>query len=220
MLGRCRHLRRPSVRHELAAHPISPRDCGFCQPGRASARAKTPVQVELGVMSRCPDALVCESVFDQVLKEVGSKMNLSLIYVAKFNSSEPDFGITCMHGVGDYASAQYSTKWWDFVQCQNSHGRYAAGVPEVTLECAGKVGLDWEASSVGRCAGLDGKASEGVELLRKSVSLSKSLGIEKSCTVLINRKQVCVHDGGWDICDGDAIDFVKRINEEYERLNG
>lgn len=34
---------------------------------------------------RCPDALLCESVFDQVLKEVSpSKMDLSLIYVARY----------------------------------------------------------------------------------------------------------------------------------------
>lgn len=61
------------------------------------------VPVELGVMSRCllddsaartrvfgshqhnrcPDALLCESVFDQVVKQVGpQKVDLSLIYVA------------------------------------------------------------------------------------------------------------------------------------------
>jgi len=37
------------------------------------------VPVELGVMSRCPDALVCETIFDQVLKEVGRKKNGSYV---------------------------------------------------------------------------------------------------------------------------------------------
>ena len=41
------------------------------------------VPVQLGVMSRCPDALLCESVFDLVLPNVTAKVDLSLIYVAK-----------------------------------------------------------------------------------------------------------------------------------------
>jgi hypothetical protein len=42
------------------------------------------VPVVLGVMSRCPDALICESVFSDVLKEVGDKVNVSLSFIAKF----------------------------------------------------------------------------------------------------------------------------------------
>ena len=41
------------------------------------------VPVELGVMSRCPDALLCEFVFDQVLHQVANKVDLALRYVAK-----------------------------------------------------------------------------------------------------------------------------------------
>jgi len=42
------------------------------------------VPVQLGVMSRCPDALLCESVFNAVLKEVADKVDLSLVYIAKY----------------------------------------------------------------------------------------------------------------------------------------
>ncbi|KAJ7498934.1 hypothetical protein FB451DRAFT_1203528 [Mycena latifolia] len=42
------------------------------------------VPVELGVMSRCPDALFCEGVFDQVLKVVGPKADIKLVYVAEY----------------------------------------------------------------------------------------------------------------------------------------
>lgn len=45
--------------------------------------ADTKVPVELGVMSRCPDALLCESVFNDVLRKVSDKVDLSLRYVAK-----------------------------------------------------------------------------------------------------------------------------------------
>ena len=41
------------------------------------------VPVVLGVMSRCPDALLCESVFDDVLKEVLEKIDLSLTFVGR-----------------------------------------------------------------------------------------------------------------------------------------
>ncbi|KAJ7890809.1 hypothetical protein B0H13DRAFT_2234878 [Mycena leptocephala] len=180
------------------------------------------VPVELGVMSRCPDALVCETIFDQVLKEVGrEKMDLALIYVAELNSTEADFGVTCMHGPGECAgnvqqlcAAKYASpsQWWEFVRCQNSK--------DVALQCAKTVGIDWETSGVGNCAGLSGsgKGKEGVQLLRKSLLRSKALGIEKSCTVLINRKKVCVHDETWKECEG-GTDFVKQINSEYERMN-
>jgi len=191
------------------------------------------VSVELGVMSRCPDALLCESVFDQVWKEVGpQKMDLGLIYVAKLNSTDPDFGVTCMHGPGECAgnvqqlcAAKYATPsaWWDFIQCQNAHGRFQVGIPNLTLECAHKAGIEWRTSQVGSCAGEDGsgKGKEGIELLRDSLLLGQNLGIQKSCTVLINRKKVCVHDGDWQECDGghEVEDFVKRINREYEEIN-
>ena len=45
--------------------------------------ADIKVQVQLGVMSRCPDALLCESRFGEVLDKVADKVQLSLIYVAR-----------------------------------------------------------------------------------------------------------------------------------------
>ena len=41
------------------------------------------VPVELGVMSKCPDALACESIFDQVIPKVGTKMDLELLYIGQ-----------------------------------------------------------------------------------------------------------------------------------------
>ncbi|KAJ7781248.1 hypothetical protein B0H16DRAFT_1658872 [Mycena metata] len=193
------------------------------------------VPVELGVMSRCPDALLCEPIFDAVLQKVGEKVDLELIYVAKYPPEliQPTrtLAVTCLHGPGECAgnvqqlcAAKYSTQWWDFVRCQNARGRYQVGLPEVALECAETVGIDWEGSGVGECAGLDGsgKGEEGVALLRESTLRGKALEIEKSCTVLINHRKVCIHDGTWKECEGGhgVDDFVRQINSEYERLNG
>jgi hypothetical protein len=38
-------------------------------------------QVILGVMSRCPDAITCETVFDKVLERVGDKVDMSLAFI-------------------------------------------------------------------------------------------------------------------------------------------
>lgn len=44
------------------------------------------VHVQLGVMSRCPDALVCEKLFDTVLNssKLVDKFDISLVYVAAY----------------------------------------------------------------------------------------------------------------------------------------
>ena len=39
------------------------------------------VPVVLGVMSGCPDALLCESVFDRVIQRVADKVDLSLSFI-------------------------------------------------------------------------------------------------------------------------------------------
>jgi len=199
-------------------------------PSRPLIDAKVPVQ--LGVMSKCPDALLCEATFNGVLEKVKDKVDLSLVYIAKFNSSEPDFRLSCMHGAEECAGnvqqlcvAKYSTpdQWWNFIRCQNFEGREKIGRPDVALKCAGVAQIDWEASGAGQCAGLDGsgKGSEGVRLLHDSVRLGQRLEITKSCTVLINERKVCVHDGTWKECeDGHTIsDFVRQINDEYDKLN-
>ena len=40
------------------------------------------VPVTLGVMSRCPDALLCETLFDKVIPRVAEKIDIALAYVA------------------------------------------------------------------------------------------------------------------------------------------
>lgn len=42
------------------------------------------VPVTLGVMSRCPDALLCETLFDSVIPRVAEKIDLALAYVATY----------------------------------------------------------------------------------------------------------------------------------------
>ncbi|RDB22620.1 hypothetical protein Hypma_010208 [Hypsizygus marmoreus] len=202
------------------------------QPWRLMKFDDTKVPVQLGVMSRCPDALLCESTFNEVIRKVADKIDLSLVYVAKLDPSRADFGVKCMHGVEECAGnvqqlcvAKYEPTpvWWEFVQCQNYQGRDKIGDADIALKCASAAGFEWKTSEAGRCAGVDGsgRGVEGVGLLKESVALGLRLGIEKSCTVLINGRKVCVHDETWKECEnGHTVrDFVRQINEEYDRLN-
>jgi hypothetical protein len=104
------------------------------------------------------------------------------------NESDPHYGVTCMHGAGECAgnvqqlcAAKYESliHWWEFVQCQNQHGRSQVGKPAVALECAKAAGIDWQHGKTGQCAGRDGAGlgKEGVTLLKRSVQASESLGI-------------------------------------------
>lgn len=188
------------------------------------------VPVVLGVMSRCPDAILCESVFDRVLQRVGDKIDISLSFIAKPNASEPPYGVTCMHGqeecagnVQELCAAKYhpTSQWWSFVQCQNFQGSDNIGTPSTALNCANAAGIDWENGKAGQCAGKDGRGTEGIQLLQQSVEDSIAAGIQKSCTIIISGRQVCIRDGIWYDCEGghSPADFIRQINEEYDRLN-
>lgn len=188
------------------------------------------VPVVLGVMSRCPDAILCESVFNRVLQRVGEKIDISLSFIAKPNASEPLYGVTCMHGqeecagnVQELCAAKYhpTSEWWSFVQCQNFQGRDNIGTPSTALNCANAAGIDWENGKAGQCAGKDGRGTEGIQLLQQSVQDSIAAEIQKSCTIIINGRQVCIRDGIWYNCEGghSSADFIRQINEEYDRLN-
>lgn len=188
-------------------------------------------------MSRCPDALLCETLFDQVNREVGSRVDLELVYIAKYdsdNSTHPE----CMHGHDECAGniqqlcvkkhAEDLAQWWSFVQCQNYEGRLRIGLPSVATKCARSARLEWEKSGAAECVGekygggeKSGDGQEGRLLLKKSVETQQKEDIVKSCTILIDHEKVCVHDGVWKDCDdGHTVnDFVRQIKSAYDRLN-
>ncbi|KAH8827228.1 hypothetical protein DL96DRAFT_1498752 [Flagelloscypha sp. PMI_526] len=211
------------VQHDQAPLPLA-------SPSKGLSDVKVPIH--LGVMSQCPDAIFCHRLFDQVLPKVGDKVDMKLVYVATFDKDEPVYGARCLHGPTECAgniqqlcTEKYAPEeWWRFIHCQNYQGRWEVGLPETAYKCAAVTDIDLDESGVSQCAGLDsddGPGEEGVALFHESILLGKSLGIERSCTILINGRHVCVHDGVWKQCeDGHTVnDFVRQINEEYDRLN-
>ncbi|KZP00181.1 hypothetical protein CALVIDRAFT_552989 [Calocera viscosa TUFC12733] len=187
----------------------------------------TLVPVTLGVMSRCPDAALCETLFDDVLQRVGQKVDLGLTFIAKLNDSDETYGVTCMHGPYECSGNIHELcvmsrfpqeTWWPFVTCLNYNGKEKIGLEGTAKKCAGVVGINWVESGVGAC--VDGL--EGSDLLRESVRNTTALGIEKSCTIIINGATRCiVDDGRWTQCDDGHTtkDFVDTINKEYSKLN-
>ncbi|GAA5935716.1 hypothetical protein JCM1841_003647 [Sporobolomyces salmonicolor] len=216
----------------------------------------TKVPLTLGVMSKCPDAEICETVMDRVLdthtggiggggkdEVVGDLVKLGLVFIAKEQANET-YGVSCMHGELECkgnvqqlcaiehwgeevkGGAELRTTgrekqwgdWWDFVQCMNYGPRSRIGDRAAAKECASVVGRDWN-DEMHRCTATNG--TEGAQLLQHSLRAAESMGITKSCTVMLNGRKICIHDGVWKDCDAghEVGDFVRQITDEWNRLN-
>jgi hypothetical protein len=49
----------------------------------SSSSSANRVKVTLGVMSRCPDAVFCENLFDGVLGERGDRVEMGFVYIGR-----------------------------------------------------------------------------------------------------------------------------------------
>ncbi|WVF70275.1 hypothetical protein IAT40_005064 [Kwoniella sp. CBS 6097] len=125
------------------------------------------VNVSLYVMSRCPDARLCESVFQQVLKTDGilDKINFDVGYIGTLNKSEP-LGVTCKHGPLECLGNAHQlclfnhlpvSKFSAVLDCQNYPSSFPGniGTIESVKGCVDTVGVDWVNSGVGAC--IEGK---------------------------------------------------------------
>lgn len=54
-----------------------------------------------------------------------------------------------------------------------------------------------------------------------TVKKAQRMGIEKSCSIFINNRLTCIHDGSWQECpEGhNPGDFERLIKEEYKSIN-
>ncbi|WVQ97627.1 hypothetical protein IAU59_004741 [Kwoniella sp. CBS 9459] len=125
------------------------------------------VNVSLYVMSRCPDARLCESVFQQVLSTDGiqDKINFDVGYIGTLNKSEP-LGVTCKHGPLECLGNAHQlclfnhlplSKFSAVVDCQNYPSSFPGkiGTIESVKGCVDTVGADWVESGVAAC--IEGK---------------------------------------------------------------
>ncbi|CAO3572472.1 unnamed protein product [Mortierella alpina] len=189
----------------------------------SSSSTKTPVDLTLFVMSRCPDARTCEDTFSHVLETKNlPAVNLSLSYFGKVINRSGKVSVECMHGALECEGNKQQLcfrkffpdreKWFAYVLKMNAQPSrvgdvaYAREVGEATV---GKSAL---LDNVEECAG----GQEGLDLLIASVKYTESQGAKASCTVFLNNKKRCVVDGGvWRECPGGSTvpDFVRSIEE-------
>ena len=172
--------------------------------------------VILHVMSKCPDAVLCEQLFDRVLQQIGnsSTIDFSLQYIA--DTANPA-AIQCKHGdeecIGNkqqLCARQLFPSWFAFVLCSNTDYR---NIPSNSDQCF-KDTISQSPDDMTRFN--DCVMTEGSQLLRDSADASKVKGISTSCSIEINNKVVCVHDGVWRDCpNGHSVqDFVQLILEK------
>ncbi|KLT38614.1 hypothetical protein CC85DRAFT_289362 [Cutaneotrichosporon oleaginosum] len=127
------------------------------------------VNVSLFVMSRCPDARVCENVFEEVLKldHILSKVHLEVDYLGHIDKNAP-YGVECMHGDLECAGNAHQLcvrahapldKFYATLSCMN-YGNFPGSIGTVALtkRCATTAGIDWWRSGVGSC--IEGKDAE------------------------------------------------------------
>ncbi|KIR59148.1 hypothetical protein I314_05132 [Cryptococcus bacillisporus CA1873] len=169
------------------------------------------VNVSLYVMSKCPDARLCENIFGQVLRteSILPKISLSLHYIGALNSSLP-LGVDVKHGPTEaYGNAHQLclyhhlplTEFWAAVECMNFPSSFPKDIGKVgfTKQCAETVGVDWWGSGVGKCVeGKRGKGKgkkdkkdyrvgkEGRKLLVENIRETEETGITTSCTIEID----------------------------------
>mmetsp|Transcript_134555 Transcript_134555/g.418158 ORF Transcript_134555/g.418158 Transcript_134555/m.418158 type:complete len:221 (-) Transcript_134555:269-931(-) len=155
------------------------------------------VRVEFFVMSKCPDAAACERAFGPVLKELAPAVNVSLEYIGDANQGSAE----CMHGPSEcagnvqqlcaQAEAGNISQLMDFLTCQNQNRKR---IPDNGEECFARAGYD--TSRMKACS----SSSKGTEMLLKSFGVSERRGILLSCTLSVNGKEFCAHDGSWVGC--------------------
>ncbi|PWZ00361.1 hypothetical protein BCV70DRAFT_199649 [Testicularia cyperi] len=209
------------------------------------AQALQRVNVTLGVMSRCPDALACEAVFDKVLDRVNAKTRLTMSYIGTPDTRKQHhkYGVECKHGDGecagniqqlcvqdalnpqragdeyDLSPSAAQKLWWNFIQCQNFAGLGTVGDESQAQRCLKILnGPGWDKDGIASCA----HGSKGRKLLRNSVVSSRDRNISLSCTILIEGKTRCIRDGGsWKNCDmgHEVSDFVAEIERAWLRKN-
>ncbi|GAA6064488.1 hypothetical protein JCM10212_002608 [Sporobolomyces blumeae] len=247
----------------------SPVQFPFLSSSRPAVSASTSsnlVPLSLGVMSKCPDAAICEALIDRVLDShtaatgrqvVGDLVDLELLYIARSNASSSEStydGLVCLHGpsectanVQQLCAAHYwsSTSsyasldelddgegtdradkpkgdwkdWWNFVQCMNYGKRDKIGDVSTAKQCAKVVGREWT-RELEECSS-DSRSSLGTKLFHESVDKVRKLKVEKSCSILLNDRKICVHDGVWKECENghEVGDIVSQIKAEYKRIN-
>lgn len=180
-----------------------------------------PIRVDFFVMSKCPDARKCETLFAPSLLKLSSIIDFTVSYIA-YGSTPND--IQCMHGVDECIGNKQQlcvqdtcsqTTFIKFLQCQSQQ---IHNIPNNGEQCVKEVSdgtLKW--SDIETCV----KSNKANELFQKSLEKTRSASAKKSCTIHLNGKFWCMHDGTWSGCSEgrDEKSLIKAICSRYNGPN-
>eukprot|EP01029_Cantina_marsupialis_P029699 TRINITY_DN782024_c0_g1_i1.p1 TRINITY_DN782024_c0_g1~~TRINITY_DN782024_c0_g1_i1.p1 ORF type:complete len:215 (+),score=44.27 TRINITY_DN782024_c0_g1_i1:37-681(+) len=183
------------------------------------------IDMDFFVMTRCPDAKACELEFLPLIqKDFLGHVTPNFHFIADV-SAGTETGFDCMHGQreckGDLlqlcTDSLYSkNSTMNFIQCMD---RSQKVIPMNGKMCAGVNHLDYDA--IEDCA----TSETGHDLMAKSIAYTKNKGIRACCTMRLNDKPFCVHNGDWQDCkckegEDKGACFIRTICQElspYER---
>jgi len=174
------------------------------------------VRLDFFVMSKCPDAFVCETTYKNVISQVGSIVDLHVNYIASIDSST-ETGFDCMHGQSEcwgdiqqlcaYNLYPSNYTWWNFIQCQD---QTQSNIPNNAASCAQTVGIDMK--NLTECY----QGKKGSNLMTQSINFTNSMKIEVCCTIYLQNSLFCVHDGTWRSCKTHQVsEIVQYICRQY-----
>jgi hypothetical protein len=168
-------------------------------------------------MSKCPDAMKCELLFSPSLIKLSSIINFNLSFIA----SEPRLNeFRCMHGPDECIGNKqqlcvqnmYShITFIKFLQCQTNK-MYT--IPRNGEACARENFINW--TDLESCV----TSNKGNQLFRKSLERTRAAAARKSCTIYLDGKFWCMHDGYWLKCSEghDERSFIKAICSRYHGM--
>jgi len=168
------------------------------------------VNVDVMLATKCPDAEACTMWFlPQVIKEVGSIMNLTIGMIAEENATEAT-GFSCMHGESECRAdiLQLCVKqklnkpnylWMQYVKCVSQNVKL---VPQISLPCLETMNVSKALiNDIFTCA----EGPEGRDLMTANVRYTidrcghwhpdPHKGC-RSCSMYIEGQLGCVHDIG------------------------
>jgi len=172
-------------------------------------------------MSKCPDARKCETLFAPSLLKLSSIINFTVSYIA-YGTTPND--IQCMHGPDECLGNKQQLCVQNmcsqitlikFLQCQS---RQMENIPNNGEQCIREASdgtLKW--SDIETCV----RSNQANDLFQKSLQKTRSASAKKSCTIHLNGRFWCMHDGYWYGCaEGqDEKSFIKAICSRYNGPN-
>jgi len=189
--------------------------------GNLTVVSNTPVRVDFFVMSKCPDAKLCETYFAPSLLKLASIVNFTVSYIGQEPKSNE---FQCMHGTDEcignkqqlcVQSMTSQTNLIKFLQCQSSKIESIPSNGEQCLKEACGDSLKW--ADVNACV----TGSKGNVLMHQALERTRAASASKSCTIHLNGKFWCMHDGSWISCrEGhDEMSLIKAICARYSGPN-